>query len=274
MLLVIAPGRGGGQDFVAHGVLKIEDISADTRYGYAEKKSIKVGNIENQQYYLNALLGPNGEPITYFRIGSCCPFRSKRAAFGKGYLDIYHITYEGIKAPIRLFLNGYDYEKPKAPHGLTFTTEAGASDTRQEPDVASAALFCDRQNLYTADHFLLKSKIGDLKIPESRPVYSSGMEGLRDHFADKKLSDKRAENIVFRVAIGFLVNCNGEAGDFQVISEGKDDMDELARQVLDIVRSVHGDWVPASANEKAVDCYQVLSFTVVNGELGKVSYKE
>jgi hypothetical protein len=87
------------------------------------------------------------------------------------------------------------------------------------------------------------------------------------------LTDIRAKDIVFRVHIGFLVNCNGQAGNFQMISKGKDDLQELAQQVLTIVKDMPQNWQPASADNKDVDCFQILSFTIASGVLDKVSYR-
>jgi hypothetical protein len=108
------------QEFIREGIWRLTEVASDKKYGRTEKKSIKVGSIANQRYYLSALRGPNGEPLTIRRIGSCCAFRSKQAAFGKGYLDVYEIRYEGLAEPIKLYLNGYDSEAPFCPAGLTF----------------------------------------------------------------------------------------------------------------------------------------------------------
>jgi len=80
--------------------------------------------------------------------------------------------------------------------------------------------------------------------------------------------------IVFRVHIMFVVNCEGKAGNFQLTSKGKGDLESLANQVLEIVNNMPQNWKPAKKNGEAVDCYQVLSFTVIGGQLNKtVSYR-
>lgn len=113
------------QEFYKDGSMKISGISTNKKYGYEphHQTSIKVGKIENQRAYLNALRGPSGEVIQYTRVGSCCAFKSKRAAFGSGFLDKYEVYYEGLKQPVILYLNGYDFESPKAPLGFTFVIE-------------------------------------------------------------------------------------------------------------------------------------------------------
>jgi hypothetical protein len=119
-------GRGwpsGASDPVNHTVL--QEVSADPTYGFTEANPVKVGGAleqegsRNQQLFLNALLGPNGEPITYQRRGSCCPFPTPHGFAGRGLLDVYEITYPGSADPVVLFLNMYDYDPPKAPRGFS-----------------------------------------------------------------------------------------------------------------------------------------------------------
>ncbi len=102
--------------------MKLSEISTDKKYGFVStrKQSIKVGKIENEIKFINALTGPNGESIRAIRRASCCQFRSKSAAFGSGYLDKWEVWYEGLAQPIILYLNGYEYEEPKCPVGLNF----------------------------------------------------------------------------------------------------------------------------------------------------------
>ncbi|WP_051203965.1 hypothetical protein [Hugenholtzia roseola] len=99
--------------------------SKKSDYGYSASNPIKVGGkdkegVLNEKRFLNALLSPSGKPITYTRMGSCCPFPTPNALFGKeGLLDIYEIRYQGLKKPITLYLNFYDYEKLYIPKGFT-----------------------------------------------------------------------------------------------------------------------------------------------------------
>jgi hypothetical protein len=113
-----------GQDFFEDGSMKLYEISTDKKYGYEpnHKTSIKVGKIKNEQAYLKSLRGPNGEQVQFRRLSSCCEFNNNSAVFGKGLLDQYEVYYQGLKEPITLYVNGYDYENPKAPIGFTFVT--------------------------------------------------------------------------------------------------------------------------------------------------------
>lgn len=263
-----------GQEFIREDILKVSEVSADKNYGRTEKKSIKVGKIENQKYYLNALLGPNEEPIQYRRVGSCCEFRSKSAAFGKGFLDVYEVTYSGLQAPIKLYLNGYDYETPLCPSGLTFKKVDGVREIIILQPTLSDSIFCNKESVYSVDDYLLKGKVGQFKTADINPKYPGGIDKLKTYFSNNNLTDKRANGIVFRVSIGFLVNCKGETGNFQIVTEGKGDLRELAQQVLEKAKAMPDKWIAATTNSGSVDSYQILSFTVTNGTLDKVSYRE
>ena len=101
----------------------IVDYSQDESYGYTQKNPIKVGNFaegpKNERRFLNALAGPNGEKISYYRIGSCCEFKTKNSPFGGGLLDKYSVTYEGSTKEIVLYINMYDADVLKVPVGFT-----------------------------------------------------------------------------------------------------------------------------------------------------------
>ncbi len=103
---------------------QLEGISNDPTYAYDEKNAVKVGGVAtgptNERRYLNALLGPNGEKISYTRLGSCCPTPSKNGLMGSAILDIYEIKYKGLDKPIRLYINMYDPGILKAPKGFTY----------------------------------------------------------------------------------------------------------------------------------------------------------
>ena len=102
-------------------------ISSDPTYGFSEKNPIQVGGVDrnqgplNERRFLNALAGPNGEAITYFRARSCCPVKSKNDPFGFGsvMLDDYRVSWEGAADTVSIFINMYDYGPMEAPVGFT-----------------------------------------------------------------------------------------------------------------------------------------------------------
>lgn len=101
---------------------KITSVSDDETYGYTEQNPIKVGGTpsgpENERRFLNALTGPNGEKVSFTRIGSCCPFKSPNGLMGGGLLDKYEVSYEGLSNPVILYINMYDKDILKAPKGF------------------------------------------------------------------------------------------------------------------------------------------------------------
>lgn len=107
------------QEFYEDGIMKLQEISKDPAYGFTEKKAIKVGTVKNEYAYIAALTGPNGEKIAARRLGSCCPFKTSKSAFGEGFLDKWEITYDGLATPIIIYLNGYEYKNPQCPKGLS-----------------------------------------------------------------------------------------------------------------------------------------------------------
>jgi hypothetical protein len=113
---------GVKQELVDYNTFKISLYSQDESYGYTERNPVMVGGTsegpQNQRRFLNALSGPNGEKIEYYRIGSCCPFETKNSAWGGGMLDKYSINYEGLKKSIIIYINMYDSDTLRVPVGL------------------------------------------------------------------------------------------------------------------------------------------------------------
>lgn len=103
----------------------LKEISEDPSYGYTKRNPIEVGGVDkkegpvNERRFLNALAGPNGEKITYFRAGSCCSFKSKNGFMGRGLLDNYRVSWLGSKDTVSIYINMYDYGELKAPSGFT-----------------------------------------------------------------------------------------------------------------------------------------------------------
>lgn len=111
---------GKGQDIEIDERVIIKEITTNKSYGLKKKTCIKVGSIKNEYTFLAQLTGPNGEQISAVRLGSCCSVKSDNAPMGEAQLDRWQITYEGLDEPIILYINGYDYERPKCPYGLNF----------------------------------------------------------------------------------------------------------------------------------------------------------
>lgn len=109
-----------------NNTFELSEISTDATYG-TEKNPIQVGGVSsdegpiNERRFLNALSGPNGETISYYRVGSCCPIKSKSNPFGGNsvMLDKYRVTWEGSTDTVSIYINMYDFGVLKAPKGFT-----------------------------------------------------------------------------------------------------------------------------------------------------------
>jgi len=110
---------------VKNGAFVITAYSKDKKYGYNKDYPINIfyrgtsNDTINQKYFLNALAGPKGEKITYKKLENCCPFPTKTSDMGAGFLDVYELTWEGLKNPITLYLNIYERGQLMVPVGLS-----------------------------------------------------------------------------------------------------------------------------------------------------------
>jgi hypothetical protein len=110
---------------VDYNTFLLTKTSTDKSYGFSDKNPIKVGGADknegplNQRRFLNALSGPNGEKVSYYRAGSCCPVKSKNGFMGMAMLDNYRVTWEGAKDTVSVYINMYDYGELTVPFGFT-----------------------------------------------------------------------------------------------------------------------------------------------------------
>ena len=107
-----------------NGWFLITEYAKDKKYGYDKNypinifyKSVADEDI-NPKRFLDALTGPKGETITYKKLESCCPFPTKRGESGAGFLDIYEISYTGLKKPLKLYFNIYEKGYLFVPKGF------------------------------------------------------------------------------------------------------------------------------------------------------------
>ena len=114
-----APTLGNNNIFV------ITQYSKDKKYGYDKDYPINIfyggtnNDTINQERFMNALAGPNGEKITYTKLESCCPFPTKRSEMGAGFLDVYQLIWSGQQNPVTLYLNIYEKGVLMVPVGLS-----------------------------------------------------------------------------------------------------------------------------------------------------------
>jgi hypothetical protein len=116
--------------FLDDNTYLLTELSTDKTYGYKESNPIKVGGSNessgprNERRFLNALLGPNGETVSYSRAGSCCPFKTPNGMINNaGMLDRYLVTWDGSKDTVDIFINMYDKGDLLIPVGFTAKTK-------------------------------------------------------------------------------------------------------------------------------------------------------
>ena len=112
------------------------EIAQDEAYAYTREQPVQVGGspmygAARQRRYLDALRGPEGQPVTYRRLGQ------DRAPDGT-IIDAYQVTYEGLAKPVTLFLDWYHYNPQRAPRGFTcaqpFNIQPPSLDQFRESD--------------------------------------------------------------------------------------------------------------------------------------------
>ena len=102
----------------------ITEYSNDPKYGYHPDYPINVFFLNtkdltiNQELFLKALSGPNGEKIFFKKLEMCCPFPTKNCEMGGGFLDQYEVTWVGLKQPKKLYLNCYEKGDLMIPVGF------------------------------------------------------------------------------------------------------------------------------------------------------------
>lgn len=112
-------------EFLDDNTYRLTETSDDKSYAYNKSNPVKVGGSnessgpKNERRFLNALLGPNGEEIKYFRAGSCCPFKTPNGLIGNsGMLDRYRVSWTGSSDTLDIYINMYDKGDLKIPLGL------------------------------------------------------------------------------------------------------------------------------------------------------------
>jgi hypothetical protein len=110
--------------YVGNDAYLLSVQSDDNTYGYQQHNPVKVGGLmngpANERKFLNGLSGPNGERVSYYRAGSCCPFRTPKGLMGKtGMLDKYLVTWTGATDTLAIYINMYDEGDLKIPVGFS-----------------------------------------------------------------------------------------------------------------------------------------------------------
>ncbi|KOS05984.1 2-dehydro-3-deoxyphosphooctonate aldolase [Flavobacterium akiainvivens] len=105
-------------------VFVITEVSKDEKYGYDADYPVNLGFMKfetaeiNVKRYFGAITGPNGEQVSYNKVDVCCPFPTEKYNMGAGMLDIYEVTWQGLAAPKRIYINLYEKGQILAPQGF------------------------------------------------------------------------------------------------------------------------------------------------------------
>ena len=122
MVVALVMRVGAAEPLPSEGDPVPRSVATDPTYGLTDANPIKVGRRhggpKDEQLYLAALRGPEGQRVKAKRLGSCCHFETPNAIGPGALLDKYEVKYRGIENPLVLYLNMYDYEQPVAPVGL------------------------------------------------------------------------------------------------------------------------------------------------------------
>jgi hypothetical protein len=107
--------------------MKLSQASTDPVYAFSEHAPVLIGGgfasgSDRTYKYLNSLRAPNGEPVKYDRVGTCCPFKSANSPFGgEALLEVYQLSIPGAGAPKRVYFNWYETGDVLIPVGLATT---------------------------------------------------------------------------------------------------------------------------------------------------------
>jgi hypothetical protein len=107
---------------IAGELFVIETISTDKTYGFTEENPIRVGSSSpaNERRFLKSIYGPEGQTLSFTRLGSCCHFKTPNGMFNNtALLDMYEVSYDGLKKPVVIYIDMYDYAPLSAPKGFT-----------------------------------------------------------------------------------------------------------------------------------------------------------
>jgi len=246
--------------------MKLAEVSTDNTYGFKIKNPIKVGVDEKAiGAYLNSLKPIDGDR---FHI-SDMKFDFKR----KKGLTLVVLTYEQKKETTTIYFLSTKFEQPKAIIGFSFKTRDDLPKVSTFPSDSIVKVNSCSSTIYSVDDFLVNERFGENVKPTTSPSFKGGIDELKNYFSNNPLTDEKAAQMIFRVKIAFIVNCDGIAGNFEIVTKGRGDLATYANQVLAIVNRMPQDWQAATISGKPVDCFQALSFTVLSGNLDKVSYR-
>ena len=212
-----------------------------------------------------------GDDAVKMRDGKPCVF----ADWIDGNYVIHYGTWEKTYMDLPTY-NVSKTQKVRIKNGIILSSDFAPSSFEEDEQEAAASNFniCNESAIWSVDDRLLAESVGSYKQPKTNPSYKGDKPTFRSWFLNHPLTDERAKDRLFRVKLAFMVNCQGEPGRWQIISKGKGELMEFATMVLDLVKTMPQNWIPAKDKKgNPVDCWQIVEFTVSNGILTNGNYK-
>lgn len=118
-------------DTSIHAILRLTKAADNDAYGFTPQRPVLVGKgpeggPNNVRAYLELLRDAKGQPLKYKRVGTCCPYKSDHAFFGKEALqEKYQVTYTAVDGSPKtnfIYFSFFDFAEPLIPVGLSTIT--------------------------------------------------------------------------------------------------------------------------------------------------------
>ena len=116
-------------------------VADEAEFATTKEHAVQVGGgavtvAARERRYLDALRGPEGQPVQYKRLNS------ERGPDQQTILDRYEVSYPGLEKPLYLFLDAYHYDDAlKAPKGFTCAVPIGLAPPPPDPFLAMDATY-------------------------------------------------------------------------------------------------------------------------------------
>ena len=116
-------------------------VADEAEFATTKEHAVQVGGgavtvAARERRYLDALRGPEGQPVQYKRLNS------ERSPDQQTILDRYEVSYPGLEKPLYLFLDAYHYDDAlKAPKGFTCAVPIGLAPPSPDPFMAMDATY-------------------------------------------------------------------------------------------------------------------------------------
>lgn len=107
------------------GFFIINEMAPNTLYAFTKEYPVNLGfdqervNQKNVDLFFKALLGPNGEEITWEQVATCCPFESKKSSTGAGTLAVYEVKINGSSISYTFYINCFEKGTILCPQGFS-----------------------------------------------------------------------------------------------------------------------------------------------------------